>query len=84
LQQNVMQYVSRLVPADAHLLEDMPQQRPPLTQLLSDVMALVLADLQAAGAQPDEQLLMGMARVAGIMGDADKVFTCVLDLAVLI
>lgn len=62
-----------LCPADAHLLENMPQQRPPLTQLLSEVMALVLADLQAAGAQPDEQLLMGMARVAGIMGDPDKV-----------
>ena len=59
--------------ADAHLLADMPQQQRPFTELLSEVMQLVLADLKEAGAKPDEQLLMGLARVAGIMGDPDKV-----------
>jgi hypothetical protein len=59
--------------AEPHALDDMPQQHKPLTQLMSDVMQLVVSDLQAAGVKPDEQLLMGMARVAGIMGDPDKV-----------
>jgi hypothetical protein len=52
----------------------MPQQHKPLTQLMYDVMQLVVSDLQAAGVKPDEQLLMGLARVAGIMGDPDKVW----------
>jgi hypothetical protein len=60
------------------VFDDMPPERPPFTQLLSEVMSLVVADLDAAGVKPDEQLLVGLARVAGIMGDADKVSWCVL------
>lgn len=51
----------------------MPVQQAPFLQLMSDVMALLVADLAVSGITPDEQLLMGLARVAGIMGDPDKV-----------
>jgi len=51
----------------------MPAVQKPFTELLSDILQLVRTDLEAFGSEPDEQLLMGLARVAAITGDPDKV-----------
>jgi hypothetical protein len=51
----------------------MSTQQAPFLQLLSQVMQQLVGDLEGSGVSPDEQLLMGLARVAGIMGDPDKV-----------
>jgi predicted component of type VI protein secretion system len=55
------------------LLEGAPVERPPLLQLLQQAVPLLLADLEAQGQALDEQLYLQLARVAGIMGDPDKV-----------
>lgn len=57
----------------AGLLEGMPAERPPLLALLQGAVPLLLADLEAQGQALDEQLYLQLARVAGIMGDPDKV-----------
>jgi hypothetical protein len=65
--------VRALLLPDPAVFDDMPAQQAPFLQLMSDVMTLLVSDLEASGITPDEQLLMGLARVAGIMGDPDKV-----------
>lgn len=61
------------VRAGVEVLADMPAVQKPFTELLSDILELVRTDLEAFGSEPDEQLLMGLARVAAITGDPDKV-----------
>jgi hypothetical protein len=58
------------------LLEGTPAERPPLLQLLQQSVPLLLADLEAQGQALDEQLYLQLARVAGIMGEPDKVRAC--------
>jgi hypothetical protein len=60
-------------PLCAGLLEGTPAERPPLLQLLHQAVPLLLADLEAQGQALDEQLYLQLARVAGIMGEPDKV-----------
>jgi hypothetical protein len=55
------------------MLEGMPAERPPLVQLLQQAVPLLLSDLEAQGQALDEQLYLQLARVAGIMGEPDKV-----------
>jgi hypothetical protein len=64
------------------VLADMPADPLPLAELLPLVSSLVVADLAAAGLQPDETVLCQLARVAAITGDADKVGGCVCCCAV--
>jgi hypothetical protein len=51
----------------------MSAERPPLLELLQQAVPLLLTDLEAQGQSLDEQLYLQLARVAGIMGEPDKV-----------